>query len=522
MMRHTVRVLALLCLLAGPAGIARAENVPANPRFAEVAQKLDAGGETYVYMNAKDGMRNIVQTLRTSFAPEGADPSVIRGFDLADKMLESLGLYSIEDVGASAVRQPNGLYHCKSYARIPEGRKGVLKCLGGTPHACEALKYAPEDTVLFWSEDVDLAALLEAIQTGLQESQFQEAQGTLLVGLGQVDTALTGIAGKSLTLKGALDSLGGEITFIAGLDPLKRVQIPASPAGPLSFAYPKAVLMVRTKDATLYELAVKTLSMHDPSTTETVEGGVRKFSIPVPIPPDFPYELKPVIAQNGQYFFLATQPEYLNQILETSRGGKNLAGAAEYKELTANLPQQGNSFSFASKRFAQEVVSAVETFMKALSEIQPHQRWSAMQVSILRNLQKVPVLGSASVRVNEAGGLLVLKNSPGNDAMAAPLAGVAVAGIGAAVAVPGFIKARTTAQRNTCRENLAKMDGAKEQLALEKNLKEGAEVKWEDLIAAPDGSGGYLRKTPVCPKGGTYTLGKIGDDPTCTCGARLP
>jgi len=448
MMRHTVRVLVLLCLLGGPAGIARAENVAANPRFAEVAQKLDAGGETYVYMNAKDGMRNIVRTLRTSLAPEGADPSVIRGFDLADKMLESLGLYSIEDVGASAVRQPNGLYHCKSYTRIPQGRKGLLKSLGGAPHACEALKYAPEDTVLFGSGDVDLAALLEAIQTGLQDSQFQEAQGMLLMGLGQVDTALTGIAGKSQTLKGALDSLGGEITFIAGLDPLKRVQIPASPAGPLSFAYPKAVLMMRTKDATLYELAVKALSMNDPSTTETVEGGVRKFSIPVPIPPDFPYELKPVIAQDGQYLLLATQPDYLNLILATSRGGKNLAGAAEYKELTANLPQQGNGFSFVSKRLTQEIAAALQTFSKAQAENQPNQRNALLVKNIMDRLQKAPALGAASVRVNEAGGLLVVKNSPGNDAMAAPLAGVAVAGIGAGVAVPGFIKARETARRD--------------------------------------------------------------------------
>ena len=124
MMRHTVQVLVLLCLLGGRAGIARAENVPANPRFAEVAQKLDAGGETYVYMNAKDGMRNIVRTLRTSLAPEGADPSVIRGFDLADKMLESLGLYSIEDVGASAVGSPTVCITASPTSGFPRGGKG--------------------------------------------------------------------------------------------------------------------------------------------------------------------------------------------------------------------------------------------------------------------------------------------------------------------------------------------------------------------------------------------------------------
>jgi hypothetical protein len=137
----------------------------------------------------------------------------------------------------------------------------------------------------------------------------------------------------------------------------------------------------------------------------------------------------------------------LNQILATGRGGKNLAGAAEYKELTANLPQQGNGFSFASKRVTQEIAAALQAFSKAQAENQPNQRNALLVKNIMDRLQKAPALGAASVRVNEAAGLLVVKNSPGNDAMTAPLAGVAVAGIGAAVAVPGFIKARETARR---------------------------------------------------------------------------
>jgi len=65
---------------------------------------------------------------------------------------------------------------------------------------------------------------------------------------------------------------------------------------------------------------------------------------------------------------------------------------------------------------------------------------------------------------------------------------------------------KRTASGMSCNENLARMDGAKERLAIEKGLKSGAEVKWEDIVQ-PDG---------------VYTLGKVGEDPTCTCGARLP
>ena len=92
----------------------------------------------------------------------------------------------------------------------------------------------------------------------------------------------------------------------------------------------------------------------------------------------------------------------------------------------------------------------------------------------------------------------------------------------AAAAMLAGCEKKRTASGKSCNENLAKIGGGKGQLALEKNLEKGSEVKWEDLVAAPDGTGGYLKKTPVCPKGGTYTLGKIGEDPTCTCGARLP
>ena len=52
---------------------------------------------------------------------------------------------------------------------------------------------------------------------------------------------------------------------------------------------------------------------------------------------------------------------------------------------------------------------------------------------------------------------------------------VAIIGLLAAIAIPNFVKARETAQKNACINNLRQIDGAKEQWALE-NKKTSADT----------------------------------------------
>ena len=98
---------------------------------------------------------------------------------------------------------------------------------------------------------------------------------------------------------------------------------------------------------------------------------------------------------------------------------------------------------------------------------------------------------------------------------------VAIIGILIAIAVPGFVKARTTSRAKACQENLSKIDGAKEQFALETNVAAGGACAMTDLFAA-DGSG-YIKKEPICPEQGqgSYTVDVIGTDPSCSAGAAL-
>lgn len=91
---------------------------------------------------------------------------------------------------------------------------------------------------------------------------------------------------------------------------------------------------------------------------------------------------------------------------------------------------------------------------------------------------------------------------------------VAIIGIIIAIAVPGFIRARSQSRMRSCQENLTKIDGAKEQYALERNVGPGTAVSMTDLVEA--GGTGYIKTTPLEPSGGTYTVAAIGTDPTCS------
>lgn len=86
---------------------------------------------------------------------------------------------------------------------------------------------------------------------------------------------------------------------------------------------------------------------------------------------------------------------------------------------------------------------------------------------------------------------------------------VAIIGLLAAIAIPSFMKARTTSQKNACINNLRQIEAGKEQWALETKQATGTTA---DTTAV----NGYLKAVPSCPAGGTYAYGVIGTNATCT------
>jgi hypothetical protein len=80
-----------------------------------------------------------------------------------------------------------------------------------------------------------------------------------------------------------------------------------------------------------------------------------------------------------------------------------------------------------------------------------------------------------------------------------------------AIAIPNFVRARETAQMNACINNLRVIDAAKHEWALE-NDKKGKDTPTQADLARFLGNG----KLPICPAGGTYTIGPVTEPPTCS------
>jgi hypothetical protein len=84
-----------------------------------------------------------------------------------------------------------------------------------------------------------------------------------------------------------------------------------------------------------------------------------------------------------------------------------------------------------------------------------------------------------------------------------------------AIAIPNFVKARSTAQANACINNLRQIDSAANQFALEHNKTNGEAINFPDDLTPYFKQG----KVPACPAGGIYSIKSVGETPTCSLGS---
>lgn len=90
---------------------------------------------------------------------------------------------------------------------------------------------------------------------------------------------------------------------------------------------------------------------------------------------------------------------------------------------------------------------------------------------------------------------------------------VAIVAVLMAMGIPNYLKARERARKETCIANLWQINEAIKQWVLENDIQEGA-----SLTGSEDQVYSYIRfSRPVCPSGGTYTFGTVGQGAQVTC-----
>jgi prepilin-type N-terminal cleavage/methylation domain-containing protein len=90
---------------------------------------------------------------------------------------------------------------------------------------------------------------------------------------------------------------------------------------------------------------------------------------------------------------------------------------------------------------------------------------------------------------------------------------VAIIGLLASIAIPNFVKARATSQKNGCINNLRQIDGAKQQLVLEA----GDSKNLDKDNLTPYLGRGANGQWPVCPttQNDSYNIQAKDVTPTC-------
>ena len=96
---------------------------------------------------------------------------------------------------------------------------------------------------------------------------------------------------------------------------------------------------------------------------------------------------------------------------------------------------------------------------------------------------------------------------------------VCIVALLAFLAVKNSNKYPHTSSAGACINNLRLIDAAAYQFGLDHHLTNGAPINFPSdltpyLIHSPG-------KIPACPSGGTYSISKVGDRPTCSLGTNI-
>ncbi len=479
--------------------------------FTEVTSQLDPGGNFYMYLGTAqwlDGLSAKVGAWRQAFtAMPGLKPedaaNVNKGFDLATRLIKDSGIEDVSGVGMSSVEIEKGVFRNKALLHHYPGKgSGFLWQLAGKePHPLTGLDFLPTDTALAVFSDADLPLLWTVAQKEIGQSDLPKAQEWLNKLPVQFEQK------TKVKWDAFLNSLGGEFGLVITLDQSNNIPVPL-PGGALQIPAPGLMLAVKVNDDTIFNRIDEQLKANS-QVISVDKSGLKMRTVPVPLP--FIGELRPSAASSGGYLFIATSDALIDDALAVKSGQQpGLKATDEFKHLAQGLPDHGNQFCYMSRRFAETLMQVQQQAMASSAKTEPQMaQW--MQ-SFYRNRPAF----AYSVGINTPDGCLTIGNGSQSYANAVLLPAVAVPAMLAAIAIPNFVKARATSQQNACINNLRQIDAAKQEWALEKGKSASDTPTKEDLLP-------YLRRWPVCPAGGTYTINAVGERPVCSIpGHRLP
>jgi len=485
--------------------------------FRQVTAQLDPGGNVYLYLSTEQWLEGLSAKVSAWRGLADAIPDVASNeranigkvFDVVTHLIHDSGVEEVSGFGMSSIAREKGFYHTKALLHHYQGKDtGFLwKMFGQKQHPLAAQDFLPANTAVASFFDLDLALVWSVLQKQATQSGLPEAGDFLNQAPTMFETA-TGLKWDQV-----LASLGGEFGLVLTLDDTRKIALPLPGAeGPFEIPEPGLMLVVKVKDDLVFKRIDEVLKSMGQSVISSNTPNCQMRTVPVPLP--LPILLRPTVATSAGYPFIATSDTLIQEALAVKAGKKpGLKSTEEFRRLASDVPSQGNQFSFLSHRFGQTLVQLQKNALPLAAKGQPAQmEW------LQSFLTSSNAAFSYSVSANTDEGWLSVCNGNQHPAKMLLLGAAVPVGMLSAIAIPNFVKARTTAQKNACINNLRQIDAAKQQWALE-NKKPDSVTPTRSALRP------YLNshQFPVCPAGGDYTIGSLSEKPRCSqAGHELP
>ncbi len=466
----------------------------ANPTvYADVMPYLNAGGSALTFYDAREILSAVKRELPTltellkGALVEANARDAQTAVSVLFKIYEVSGIESVAAIGSSSVPRSDGLYYHRTFLQFnpSASSEGAIWNLFGTePGKFDTLQMLPDSTALAYGLRVDLpwldATLSEVLSAVGQAPAYEEAKA-------QISTAL-GVGWSELVA-----SLGDEITFSIFLSGTEVVNLPIPGQRPVAFPAPAAALVVKTKNNILFESIAR--MAQETTGAPQVEDGCSLLTkqIPNPVGLDF----SPTLASFGNSLVFSTSksiPISMKQI----QGGeaRGLLNSPEFEKLSRDMTLEGNVYTYISRQYRESVGRLVQLTLE---------QSGAGRAVIMPSLAKLYLqllIPSESFTVAARSGpnWLVSGNGP-NGFPNQYQTQVFMPSMLAAVAVPGFLRARERSQATTVLNDARLLDAAVDQLAIETNLRNGTPVAFDSIKP-------YLRAGRLTQSGGCDIFGR--------------
>ncbi len=504
-------LLALLIFLAAGCGPQQTSKSPVSAEptsFREVTSQLDPGGNLYLYVSTEQWLeclsgkvaqwRQLADNLPKM--QEGDRENLAKALDLVTNIIKDSGLEDISGFGMSSIAIQKGLYHSKAVLHHYPGKGSgfAWKLFGQKPHPLDTLDLLPTNTVFATFSDFDFPLFWSAVQKEVSQSELPQAQAFLERLPDQFENA------TKLKWNDLLASLGGEFGIVVTFDNNHMLSLPLpGQNGGLEVPEPALMLVVKVTNDTLFNRLDTVLKSLGQQVISEDKPGLKMRTVPVPLP--LPIQLRPTIASSGGYLLVATTDTLIREALAVKAGQKpGLRSTQEFKQLSQDVPSQGNQVSFLSQQFGQSLKSIQQKALGNAPGLSSAQR-EFFDSFLSGNSARSYAVGACTDQ-----GCLSVGNGNQNPGKLLFVC-AAVPAVLSAIAIPNFIKARETAQKNACINNLRQIDGAKQQWALENKKPDTGVPTREDLEP-------FLQNHhfPTCPAGGTYTINRVSEAPQCS------